>query len=189
MVPLSPRRCSSTSNLRCSEGRTLRGVRVRVALAAAAGAAAAAAGHAMDVAGQLPFVEEAEHVRTAMTPTMTVGWLALAALLAGTAAATRVVAVGVPAAVLVSGFPELWGRHDLGAVAEPGALLGALLQVLLLLAIVAAALLVQDRLTNTTAAVVLSRPTRPPLPLHPVRRATRTTVVRRSRAPPASASH
>jgi hypothetical protein len=159
-------------------------VRVRVVVAAGAGVAAAAAGHALDVAGQLPFVEETEHVRTAMTPTMTAGWLAVAALLAATAATTRVIAVGVPAAVVVSGMPELWGRHDVGAVAEPGALLGALLQVLLLLAIVAATLLVEDRITTTTAEVVLVRPTRPPLPLQLARRKSRSTVVRRSRAPP-----
>jgi hypothetical protein len=141
-------------------------VRVRVVVAAGAGVAAAAAGHALDVAGQLPFVEETEHVRTAI------------------AAATRVIAVGVPAAVVVSGMPELWGRHDVGAVAEPGAMLGALLQVLLLLAIVAATLLVEDRITTTTAEVVLVRPTRPPLPLQLARRKSRSTVVRRSRAPP-----
>jgi hypothetical protein len=121
-------------------------VRTRLVLAAAAGVAAAATAHALDASGRLPFVHETADVREAMAPMLTASWLLLAGSLAAVAAATRVVLVGVPAAVVVSAFPERWGRHDIGAVAEPGALLGAALQILLLLVVVSAALVFADRL-------------------------------------------
>jgi hypothetical protein len=114
-------------------------------VAAAAAVCAAVTAHALDVAGQLPFVHETVAVRTAMSPAQVAGWLLLAATVGAVAASTRVVLVGVPGAVLVSGVPELLGRHDPGAVFEPGALLGALVQVLLLLAVVAMALVLQRR--------------------------------------------
>jgi hypothetical protein len=70
----------------------------------------------------------------------------LAAAVGYIAATTRVLVVGVPGALLVSAAPELLGRRDPGAIAEPGALLGALVQVLLLLSVVAVALLLERRL-------------------------------------------
>jgi hypothetical protein len=77
-----------------------------------------------------------------MGPVATVAWLALAAALAWLAARTRPALVGGGAALLVSAIPELIGRHDLGAIAEPGAMAGALVQWLLLLAVVAVAVVV-----------------------------------------------
>ena len=107
---------------------------------------AAATAHALDVSGRLPFVHETSDVRTAMTPAQVALWLALAAGLSALAASTRVLLVGVPGALLVSATPELIGRHDPGAIGEPGALLAALVQVLLLLAVVAVAVVLQRRL-------------------------------------------
>lgn len=128
-------------------------------LAAAAGVAAAATAHALDASGQLPFVHESADVRDAMAPAVTAAWLLLAGGFAALAAATRVVLVGAPAALAVSAFPELWGRHDAGAVAEPGALLGAALQVVLLLVVVSAALLLADRLTPSVRHMAFTAPT------------------------------
>ena len=107
---------------------------------------AAAMAHALDVTGSLPFVHETADVRSAMSPAQFVVWLALAAGIGAVAASTRLLLVGVPGALLVSATPELIGRGDPGAVAEPGAILGALVQVLLLLAVVAMALAVERRL-------------------------------------------
>lgn len=135
-------------------------MRTRTVLAAAAGIAAAATAHALDASGQLPFVHETADVRDAMAPLVTAAWLLLAGSLAAVAAATRVVLVGAPAAVAVSAFPELWGRHDFGAVVEPGALLGAALQVVLLLLVVSAALLFADRIAPLARRVAFTAPTR-----------------------------
>lgn len=121
-------------------------MRIRGVVAAAAGTCAAATAHALDVFGTLPFVHEATTVRTAMTPMQVVVWLALAAALSAVAASTRPVLFGAPAAVLVSAVPELAGRGDLGALFEPGALLGALLQLLLVVAVVALAVALERHL-------------------------------------------
>ena len=114
--------------------------------AALAGVAGAAAVHALDEAALLPGVHEAADVREAMTPLLMAGWLALAAALGLLSARTRPVPVGAGSAVVVAAIPELVGRHDAGAVAEPGALAGALLQWLVLLAVLAL-LVAADRLT------------------------------------------
>jgi hypothetical protein len=120
-------------------------VHLRGLVAATAGVCAAATAHLLDVTGRLPFVHETVAVRTSMPAAQIVLWLAAAAAVSATAACTRVFVVGVPGVVVVSGAPELLGRHDPGAVFEPGALLGALMQVLLVLAVVAVALLLQCR--------------------------------------------
>lgn len=119
---------------------------LRGAVAAAAGVCAAVTAHALDASGRLPFVHESVEVRTAMSPAQVLAWLALAAAVSALAATTRVLVVGVPGALLVSAAPELIGRHDPGAIAEPGAVLGALVQLLLLLAVVALALALERRL-------------------------------------------
>ena len=121
-------------------------MRLRGVTAAAAGACAAATGHALDAAGTLPFVHEAASVRMAMSPLLTAAWLALAAGLSAFAARTRPVLVGAPAALVVSAAPELAGRGDPGALFEPGAMLGAVLQLLLVVAVVALAVVLQRRL-------------------------------------------
>ena len=120
---------------------------LRAVVAATAGLGAAATAHALDVTGRLPFVHEAVSVRAAMSPVEVAAWLFVAAAVSAIAVCTRVALVGIPGAVLVSGTPELLGRHDPGALFEPGAMTGALVQVLLLLTIVAVALLLQRRLT------------------------------------------
>jgi hypothetical protein len=122
-------------------------MRMRGVCAAAAGVVGAATAHALDVAGLLPGVHETAQVRAAMDPLATVAWLALAGALAWLAARTRPVLVGGASALIVSGIPELVGRHDPGAVAEPGAIAGALLQWVLLLAVVAVAMLLARSLT------------------------------------------
>jgi hypothetical protein len=132
--------------------QTVRGGTVK--LAAAVGVAAAAAGHALDRAGQLPFVHEQADVRTAMSPAMIGSWLLLAGLLSALAAASRPLLVGAPAALLVSAVPELVGRHDLGAVLEPGAIAGALVQWLLIAVVVAVALLAERQLGQRPATPV-----------------------------------
>jgi len=117
-------------------------MRTRGFAAVVAGIAGAAGTHALDAAGLLPGVHEATGVRTGMGPSATVGWLLLAGALAWLAARTRPALVGGSAALLVSGIPELVGRHDPGAIVEPGAMAGALVQWLLLLAVVAIAVVV-----------------------------------------------
>lgn len=112
-------------------------MRVRGLVAAGAGAAGAALSHALDGAGLLPGVHEAVHVRDGMSVTLTFSWLAVAAALAWLAARRGPIRIGAPASLLVAAVPELVGRHDLGAVLEPGAIAGAALQWLLLLAVVA----------------------------------------------------
>lgn len=99
--------------------------------------AAAAVGHALDRAGQLPLVHEDVAVRTAMSPGLVICWLLVAATLSALAAATGPLLLGAPCALLVAGAPELLGRHDIGAVTEPGAVAGALVQWLLIAAVVA----------------------------------------------------
>lgn len=121
-------------------------MRLRGVTAAAAGACAAATGHALDAAGKLPFVHEAASVRLAMSPLQTAAWLALAAGLSAFAARTRPLLVGAPAALVVSAAPELAGRGDPGALFEPAAMLGALVQLLLVVAVVALAVVLERRL-------------------------------------------
>src|SRR3954447_3475455 len=144
-TPGSPRRWQSTNNHRCSRPYAS-AVHLRGAVAAAAGMCAAAMAHALDVTGSLPFVHETADVRSAMSPAQFVVWLSLAAGIGAVAASTRLLLVGVPGALLVSATPELIGRGDPGAIAEPGAILGAVVQVLLLLAVVAMALALERRL-------------------------------------------
>lgn len=112
--------------------------------AAVASVPAALLAHALDATGRLPFVHESADVRGAMGPLAVALWLALTAIVVGLAAASRRPAlIGAPASLASAGLPELIGRHDLGAVLEPGAMLGALLQWLLLLIVVALAVVVR----------------------------------------------
>lgn len=154
MVRVSPRRSWSTSSRHCSRPYA-RGVHLRAVVAASAGVCAAATAHALDVTGRLPFVHEAVAVRTSMSPAEVALWLLVAAAVSAVAACTRVVLVGVPGALLVSGAPELLGRHDPGAVFEPGALMGAVVQLLLILAVAAVALLLQRRLAVLRPTAVI----------------------------------
>jgi hypothetical protein len=119
-------------------------MRARDLAAVAAGVVGAATSHALDAAGLLPGVHETEAVRTAMGPVVTVFWLGLAGGLAWVATRTRPALVGGSSALVVSAIPELVGRHDPGAIGEPGAVAGALMQWLLLMAVVAV-LVVVDR--------------------------------------------
>src|SRR3954454_16187673 len=100
-------------------------------VAAGAGVGRAAVAPALDVAGLLPFVHETADVRNAMSPTMTAGWLVLTALLCALTARQPATA-GAAAALLIGGLAELAGRLDPGAMFEPAAVSGALLQWLLL---------------------------------------------------------
>jgi hypothetical protein len=59
--------------------------------------------------------------------------------------------VGAAICVFVSGIPELVTRHDPEAMGEPGALMGALVQLLLLLVVVALAIVVDLELRRTSA--------------------------------------
>lgn len=159
-------------------------MRTRAGVAAVAGISAAALARVLDASGQLPFVHETTTIRAGMGAEATLAWLVAAGALAALAATTRAVAVGSPAAVAISAFPELWSRHDPGAIGEPGALLGALLQLLLLLAVVSTALLFADRLVPSAAPVRISL-ARPPTPLGSRRPALRRHPgTTRSRAPP-----
>jgi hypothetical protein len=117
-------------------------MRARDVAAAVAGVVGAASTHALDEAGLLPGVHESEAVRTAMGPAVTVIWLMLAGGLAWLAVRTRPALVGGSSALIVSAIPELVGRHDPGAIGEPGAVAGALMQWLLLMAVVAVAVIV-----------------------------------------------
>src|SRR3954467_6674987 len=124
----------------------------RRAVAAVAGVTGAAVAHALDAAGLLPFVHESVEVRTAMSSTTTLCWLALAAGLAAAtarrpatagaaaalalggppaAAARRPAPAGAAGALVGGGRPARAGRHDPGAMFEPAAMAGALLQWLL----------------------------------------------------------
>src|SRR4051794_23930333 len=146
-TPGSPRRWQSTSNHRSSRPYAS-AVHLRRVVAAAAGMCAAAMAHALDVTGSLPLVHETADVRSAMSSAQVAAWLAVAAGVGAFAASTRLLLVGVPGALLVSATPELIGRGDAGAIAEPGAILAALVQVLLLLAVVAMALALERRLSH-----------------------------------------
>jgi hypothetical protein len=136
-------------------------MRTRGVAAVVAGIVGAAGAHALDVAGMLPGVHEAPGVRTGMGLAPTAGWLVLAGALAWLAARTRPALVGGSAALLVSAIPELVGRHDLGAIAEPGALAGALVQWLLLLAVVAIAVVVDRWLAVHPPSSYLDVPEQP----------------------------
>ena len=126
-------------------------MRLSGVVAVGVGVAGAALAHALDVAGLLPGVHETANVRGGLSAPVTVGWLGLAAALSLLAAKRGVVRVGAPASLLVAALPELIGRHDIGALVEPGAVAGALLQWLLLLA-VAAAVVVATRGTFVVLA-------------------------------------
>ncbi len=130
---------------------TLAAMRTREVAAVAAGIVGAATSRALDAAGLLPGVHEAGAVRTAMGPAETLLWLVLAGGLAWLAVRTKPALVGAGSALLVSAIPELVGRHDLGAVGEPGAMAGAMVQWLLLLAVVAVALVVDRSLSACVA--------------------------------------
>lgn len=113
-------------------------MRLRGFVAVGAGVAGAVLAHALDEAGLLPGVREAAHVRGGMSGSVTALWLALAAASSWSAGRFGAIRVGAPASLLIAALPELVGRHDLGAIVDPGALAGAMLQWLLLLAVVAA---------------------------------------------------
>lgn len=134
-------------------------MRSRRLVAAVAGVAGASLAHALDVAGALPFVHESAAVRNAMAPGATVGWLLLAAALCA-ATARRPATLGAPAALLIGGLPELAGRMDPGAVFEPEAMAGALLQWLLLVLLLSLAFAVQ-------AWLALAPPPVASIPVHP----------------------
>lgn len=118
--------------------------RTRAWVAAAAGALAAATGHYLDATGRLPFVEETGEIRRAMPSIVVALWLLLAAGGSALAVRTRLFVVGIPVVLVVSATPELYGRHDLGALGEPGAIVGALLQLLVIGLVVATGLVLTD---------------------------------------------
>jgi hypothetical protein len=118
---------------------------------------AALLAHALDANGLLPFVHETGDVRGAMGPLAVALWLALTAVAVGLAASSRRPALcGAPASLASAGLPELIGRHDIGALFEPSAMLGALLQWLLLLVVVALAVVASHVLR--LAPLVAHRP-------------------------------
>ena len=160
-------------------------MRMRGVAAAVAGLVGAGTAHALDVAGLLPGVHESVDVRASLGPLATVAWLALAGGLAWLAARTRPAAVGGTAALVVSAIPELVGRHDVGAVAEPGAIAGALVQWLLLLAVIAVAVVVDRSLVVTHPSSYIDLPWQP-TPVGARGHVTRLIDRRgRPRAPPA----
>lgn len=116
---------------------TLPAMHMRGVVAVAAGVAGAALAHALDEAGLLPGVHEAANVRGGMSVSVTVIWLGLAATLSWVASKRGLVRLGAPASLLIAAIPELVGRHDIGAIVEPGAIAGALVQWLLLVAVAA----------------------------------------------------
>src|SRR3954470_1959217 len=160
-------------------------MRSRRIVAAVAGVTGAVVAHTLDVTGLLPFVHESVDIRTAMTPAATLCWLALAAALAAVTA-RRPATAGAAAALAGGGLPELAGRLDPGAMFEPAAMAGALLQWLLLVLVLSVAYAVHTRLTTTQ-----SSPTALPafrLTTSPRPRRLRRHVTGRSgltRAPPA----
>jgi hypothetical protein len=113
-------------------------MRLRALVAVGTGVAGALLAHALDEAALLPGVHEAANVRAGMGMPVTGMWLGLAAALSWLAANYGAVRVGAPASLLVAAVPELVGRHDPGAVVEPGAIAAAMLQWLLLVAVVVA---------------------------------------------------
>ena len=162
-------------------------MRAKVPVAAIASVPAALLAHALDTHGLLPFVRETADVRGAMGPLAVTVWLALTATVVGLAASSRWPALlGAPAALASAGLPEIVGRHDLGAIAEPSAMLGAVVQWLLLLVVLALAV-VASRVLRLTPLV--AHP--PVLRMPPAASATIRPYVaarwrRRSRAPPAA---
>jgi len=160
-------------------------MRTRGVCAALAGVVGAAAVHALDEAGLLPGVHEATAVREAMTPLLTIGWLALAGGLGWVAARTRAVPVGAAGALVVAALPELAGRADAGAFVEPAALAGAALQWLLLMAVLGILVVTERHLVAT--ALRHTRLPSPWLPATPVRHrvvAHLVVAAGRPRAPP-----
>src|SRR3954451_2581584 len=161
-------------------------MRSRRIVAAVAGVTGAVVAHTLDVTGLLPFVHESVDVRTAMTPAATLCWLALEAALAAVTARppAKAGAAGAPAS---GALPALAGRLDPGAMFEPAAMAGALLQWLLLVLVLSVAYAVHTQLTASAPA-----PTAVPvLPLttsHRPRRPYGRVTGRsgRTRAPPAS---
>jgi hypothetical protein len=160
-------------------------MRSRRIVAAAAGVGGAVLAHALDVAGLLPFVHESAQVRNALSPTMTVGWLAITAALAAMTAA-RPATAGAGAALLIGGLPELAGRLDPGAMLEPAAIAGALLQWLLLVLVLSLAFALHTRFTAAPPAPVFSVPSVGPPPRMRSRRLASRLAARsgRTRAPP-----
>lgn len=136
-------------------------MRTRGCAAVVAGIVGAAGTHALDTAGLLPGVHEAADVRAGMGPLATVAWLSFAGGLGWLAALTRPALVGGSAALVVSAIPELVGRHDPGAIAEPGAMAGALVQWLLLLVVVAIAVIVDRWLAVQARSSQLDLPAQP----------------------------
>src|SRR3954453_7297286 len=161
-------------------------MRSRRIVAAVAGVTGAVVAHSLDVTGLLPFVHESVGVRTAMTPAATLCWLALAAALAAVTA-RRPATAGAAAALAVGGLPELAGPVGPGAMFEPAAMAGALLQWLLLVLVLSVAYAVHTRLTTSelapTALPTLRLTTSPRRPRPFCRIAGRSG---RTRAPPAS---
>jgi hypothetical protein len=159
-------------------------VRIRSALAASVGIGAAALAHWLDASGRLPFVHEEAAIRQGMSGAQVVCWLALAAGLAAVAA-SRPFLVGIPSAVAVAAIPELLVRPDPGAVLEPAALTGALVQ-LLLIATVAALAVAIERRARAFSALTPFAPQRavPGASLHDRRPSYEADTVRRPRAPP-----
>src|SRR4051812_30060359 len=158
----------------------------RRAVAAVAGATGAAVAHSLDAAGLLPFVHESVEVRTAMSSTTTVCWLVLAAGLAA-ATARRPATAGAEAALVIGGLPELAGRHDPGAMFEPSAMAGALLQWVLLVLVLSIAYAVHPRLTTSEPSPTALPTLRLTTSLRRRRHFGRTTGRSgRTRAPPAS---
>ena len=161
-------------------------MRSRRVVAAAAGVAGAAIAHVLDVAGLLPFVHETAAVRNAMSPVATAVWLVLTAALCALCA-RRPATAGAVAALFIGGLPELAGRLDPGAVFEPAALAGAVLQWLLLVLVLSLAFTVHAWLTaeevSAPLRLTLCRPK--PAGVHPfvAQLAARSG---HSRAPPAS---
>jgi hypothetical protein len=161
-------------------------MRIRGLAAAVAGVVGAATAHALDVRGLLPGVRETAHVRQAMGPAVTVLWLGLAGGVALIAARTRPLLVGAVGALAVGAVPELLGRLDPGAAFEPGAVAGALLQWLLLMAVVALAVVVEHRLGLMPFARTSLRTCWPPVPGYSSRGLPFVLIDRaRPRAPPA----
>jgi hypothetical protein len=156
-------------------------------VAAAAGVTGAAVAHLLDQTGRLPFVHEHLAVRAGMRPGETAVWLLATAVAAGVAS-RRPVLFGAPVALLATAAPELLSRHDPGAVLEPGAVVGAAVQLPLLVLVVAVALLLERRLPRLALTAVaplhpLSPPvTTVPAPASPVRSGAAP------RAPPAFSS-
>jgi hypothetical protein len=124
-------------------------MRTRGLVAAVVGAAGAGLARALDVAGLLPGVHESEAVRSGMGPAATGTWLLLAGALAWLVGITGRWWVGVASCVFVGGIPELITRHDPEAMGEPGALMGALVQLLLLLILLALAVVIDLELRRT----------------------------------------